>query len=106
VQSGKELLETYGDVLQALSAQLVSPAVLCPGTEKASLVDALTTAGGSSARTCAVCYDDYESGDVMRVLPCAHRFHVQCVDRWLLLQARKAHNGQLNASCPLCHAQL
>ena len=40
---------------------------------------------------------------VVQVLPCRHRYHVQCVDQWLLSQARKGH-GEVISACPLCHA--
>eukprot|EP00746_Dinoflagellata_sp_MGD_P072130 gnl/MRDRNA2_/MRDRNA2_29301_c0_seq1.p1 gnl/MRDRNA2_/MRDRNA2_29301_c0~~gnl/MRDRNA2_/MRDRNA2_29301_c0_seq1.p1 ORF type:complete len:424 (+),score=70.02 gnl/MRDRNA2_/MRDRNA2_29301_c0_seq1:109-1380(+) len=34
---------------------------------------------------CGVCLVDFEAGDVLRKLtPCGHRFHRQCIDRWLL----------------------
>jgi hypothetical protein len=45
--------------------------------------------------TCPICIVDFEEGDDIRVLPCEgnHRFHPECVDRWLL---------QLSSSCPIC----
>lgn len=41
---------------------------------------------------CAVCLSDFEEGEWTQRLPCAHHFHPQCIDRWLLLNKR----------CPLC----
>jgi len=42
--------------------------------------------------TCAVCVCDAEEGERLRRLPCAHEFHVACVDRWL-----RDHR-----TCPMC----
>ena len=59
------------------------------------LVDAVLAArGGESGTQCFVCFEDYEKEDGLRVLPCGHRFHVECVDRWLRSKA---------ADCPLCN---
>ena len=72
-------------------------------TEKTELVDAILRQGHSTASTCAICFDDYESGAVLRVLPCGHRFHRQCVDKWLL----HPWEGQLRSlACPLCNHAL
>lgn len=45
--------------------------------------------------TCPICIVDFEEGDDLRILPCEgkHRFHVHCVDPWLL---------ELSSSCPIC----
>ena len=42
--------------------------------------------------SCSVCLDEFKSGEVIRVLPCTHPFHRDCVDKWLY----KKH------TCPLC----
>uniref|UniRef100_A0A8B9DQ84 RING finger protein 215 n=1 Tax=Anser cygnoides TaxID=8845 RepID=A0A8B9DQ84_ANSCY len=42
--------------------------------------------------SCAVCLDQFCKSQWLRVLPCAHEFHRDCVDPWLLLQQ----------TCPLC----
>lgn len=33
--------------------------------------------------TCAVCLGDYEAGELVRVLPCKHYFHRECIDTWV-----------------------
>jgi E3 ubiquitin-protein ligase RNF13 len=49
--------------------------------------------GGGTLKTCAVCIEDYADGDKQRVLPCQHRFHMECIDQWL--SARRP-------LCPIC----
>ncbi|XP_051829073.1 RING finger protein 215 isoform X3 [Antechinus flavipes] len=43
-------------------------------------------------QTCAICLDPFHRNQCLRVLPCLHEFHRECVDPWLLLQQ----------TCPLC----
>lgn len=33
--------------------------------------------------TCAVCLGEYEAGELVRVLPCKHYFHRECIDTWV-----------------------
>lgn len=69
--------------------------------------------------TCAICVDEFEDGDEVRLLPCGHRFHQlvgrnlcgpflvlpgthgvrnpQCIDPWLLSSS---------VYCPLCKSDL
>lgn len=62
--------------------------------EKDELVRAVLAArGGDSGLSCAICIGAYESGSKIRILPCGHRFHCECVDQWLTAQSR---------TCPLC----
>lgn len=42
--------------------------------------------------SCAVCLCEFEGGEMLRRLPCGHKFHSPCVDAWL----------RRNKRCPLC----
>ncbi|XP_022146710.1 RING-H2 finger protein ATL74-like [Momordica charantia] len=51
----------------------------------------------SPTSVCAICLVDFLNGDEIRVLPnCTHRYHVTCIDKWLLC----------HSSCPTCRHQL
>ncbi|KAJ8262403.1 hypothetical protein GJAV_G00166070 [Gymnothorax javanicus] len=48
----------------------------------------------SEQTLCVVCMCDFESRQLLRVLPCNHEFHGKCVDKWL----------KANRTCPICRA--
>jgi hypothetical protein len=39
---------------------------------------------GHTMDVCGVCLVDFDHGDELRVLPCGHYFHRECIDHWLL----------------------
>ncbi|KAF3334209.1 receptor homology region, transmembrane domain- and RING domain-containing protein 2-like isoform X1 [Carex littledalei] len=43
--------------------------------------------------TCVICLEDYVTGDKLRVLPCKHKFHIPCIDSWLM---------KWRTFCPVC----
>ncbi|KAJ1950367.1 hypothetical protein EC988_004414 [Linderina pennispora] len=43
--------------------------------------------------TCIVCIDDFVVGSRMRILPCGHNYHIECIDPWLTSKS---------SLCPLC----
>ncbi|KAF4677952.1 hypothetical protein FOL47_008056 [Perkinsus chesapeaki] len=52
---------------------------------------------------CAICLSDYQVGEVVRVLPCGHRFHTCCFDNCF---ASRPRGFKLHHVCPLCRAPL
>jgi len=49
---------------------------------------------GDEHSSCMVCLCDFEDGDTLKIVPCFHKFHEECIDRWLLQKAE----------CPVCKA--
>ncbi|OUZ99681.1 zinc finger protein [Macleaya cordata] len=63
--------------------------ILAAGTEKERVIS------GEDA-VCCICLAKYADNDELRELPCTHFFHVECVDKWL----------KINALCPLCKCEI
>lgn len=59
----------------------------------------LPVVGESSVREsdkCAVCLEVYGVGDRVKTLPCLHRYHETCIDRWL----------KSCGTCPVCKHEI
>ncbi|KAL1955488.1 hypothetical protein VTO42DRAFT_8514 [Malbranchea cinnamomea] len=54
------------------------------------------TAAGDTP-VCPICTDDFIKGQDVRILPCNHKFHPNCVDPWLV---------NVSGTCPLCRIDL
>lgn len=46
----------------------------------------------ADCRSCNICLEDFEAGDLRKTLPCLHGFHAKCADTWL----------RSNGCCPVC----
>mmetsp|Transcript_88392 Transcript_88392/g.249059 ORF Transcript_88392/g.249059 Transcript_88392/m.249059 type:complete len:374 (+) Transcript_88392:84-1205(+) len=68
-----------GGAIQALPIHVVTQAEVAAGVPE-------------EHRSCTICMEDFQAGDQQRTLPCFHRFHVNCIDRWLTRQGE----------CPMC----
>lgn len=45
---------------------------------------------------CIICLESFAEGDPVRTLPCLHRYHKHCIDKWM----------SLHLSCPVCKSNL
>ncbi|KAL1767076.1 E3 ubiquitin-protein ligase RLIM-like, partial [Sigmodon hispidus] len=45
---------------------------------------------------CSICITEYIESSKIRILPCSHEYHVECIDHWLYE----------NASCPICRCKI
>lgn len=59
-------------------------------TSAAAATDGAQTDDGHLG--CSICTDDFKVGEDVRVLPCNHQFHPNCVDPWLV---------NVSGTCPL-----
>ncbi len=57
--------------------------------DAARLEGGINSGGGSC---CNICLGPYEVGDEVRTVVCMHKFHKECIDNWL----------KVNAVCPIC----
>lgn len=54
------------------------------------------SSGDASEQVCSICLEDVQSGALMRVLPCTHKYHQSCIDSWL----------KQRATCPICQKSI
>ena len=90
--------EEEDDMAEVLSASFSHPQPApAPVGDPADLIrdaeDSLPVGGGFS---CAICLDE-EHGGMAELKACGHRFHRECISRWL------ASGGR---ACPLCKADV
>ena len=52
--------------------------------------------GEHSGKNCTICLEDFSIGDHIRILPCNHIYHKDCIDEWIM----KENN------CPICRKEV
>jgi hypothetical protein len=46
----------------------------------------------SQQNQCSVCLEKFQEGEELRILPCFHKYHKSCIDRWF----------RDSPACPIC----
>lgn len=91
----------------AASSSTAASSMYKPGASSASSASVKSSCDMSRMETlpvyiqqddnCAICFDNFEDNQIIRQLPCSHRFHADCVDHWLL---------NSSSQCPMCRMNL
>lgn len=84
------LSDAIGCVRKGLSLEQIS--LVCTRLEFPEAVSSVETA--ETPASCAVCLMKFAPGDTLLALPCACRYHEQCVKPWL----------QSSPTCPCCRS--
>ncbi|KAI3452847.1 hypothetical protein Pfo_009510 [Paulownia fortunei] len=52
--------------------------------------------GENDVEQCVVCLEEWETGEMAKEMPCKHRFHGECIEKWL----------KICGSCPVCRYEM
>jgi len=55
--------------------------------------DDLEAGQAEELESCVICMEEYKEGEEIKLLPCGHEYHTECVSKWL-----REHNR----NCPTC----
>ncbi|GJQ12087.1 hypothetical protein GpartN1_g3878.t1 [Galdieria partita] len=75
-----------GYPLQRKNSSCSNQAVFCKSNSFSSLQDS------NSADSCPICLEEFVQEDLIRILPCKHEFHGDCIFSWLVERGK----------CPVC----
>ncbi|XP_059445718.1 E3 ubiquitin-protein ligase MPSR1-like [Corylus avellana] len=67
-----------------------------PPASKASIQAMPNVEVDEDGGECVICLDELEVGGVAKEMPCKHRFHTNCIEKWL----------GIHGSCPVCRYKM
>ncbi|KAJ8245441.1 hypothetical protein GJAV_G00270790 [Gymnothorax javanicus] len=94
--------DSQGDNYEALLAfeEMQGPAVAKSSLSRREIqrlpTKAFDPAHSAGKTECQICCSSYAEGEQLRMLPCLHDYHVQCIDRWL----------KESSTCPICRVDV
>ncbi|XP_057493697.1 E3 ubiquitin-protein ligase MPSR1-like [Actinidia eriantha] len=94
---GMVVIEGNSSSLDSLLRDLLSKDGQPPASK--SSIEAMPTVeigGEDEGSDCVICMEEWGIGDVAREMPCRHRFHGGCIEKWL----------GIHGSCPVCRYKM
>lgn len=94
---GMVVIEGSSSRLDSLLRDLLSNGGQPPAS-KASIeaMPSVEISGEDEGGECVICLEDWEIGEVVKEMPCKHRFHGGCIEKWL----------GIHGSCPVCRFKM
>lgn len=93
--SRAELFELLGE-LEPVPRGVDAAVVDANTTTLVHKVSAAEGAESDVQNQCSVCLEQFKDGEELRMLPCMHRYHCGCIDRWLAQ----------SPACPVCKHEI
>lgn len=90
-----ELLSRLDDSVESKKGaddKIINKICLCSFTPENNC----SNSGSGLDYRCPICLENFASGVEIRVMPCQHKYHRRCLDKWL----------KINAVCPICNMNI
>lgn len=84
------VIEGSGDLQSMFQGLPVKPGVLPASKDSIQAMPRVVVT--EEGADCSICLEAYEVGGEAREMPCKHRFHSGCIEKWL----------GIHGSCPIC----
>lgn len=84
------MIEGYGDLQSVLQGLSGKPGALPASKDSIQAMPRVVVT--EEGADCSICLEAYEVGGEAREMPCKHKFHSGCIEKWL----------GLHGSCPIC----
>ena len=97
---GESLPRSLGDVRPAGVTQAAVERAIPRRTHAEAA--ALRATPAVDEEECTVCLSQLQPTDTVRLLPCSHCFHVDCIDSWLLSGRPRGLMMTPPVACPVC----
>jgi len=95
---GMVVIEASGTGLDTLFRDMLLNKDGQPPASKASIeaMRSVEIVGNENNEECVICLEEWEAGQMAKEMPCKHRFHGNCIKKWL----------EIHGSCPICRYKM